>query len=291
MRANLMRLKTCGRMGAATLAVVLGFQIGTVSDASAESTLERLKKQGYARIAIANEPPWTEVQASGKVTGAAPEIARAVLKKLGVKDIVASISEYGAMIPGLQARRFDLVAAGLYIKPKRCAGIRFSEPDLCDAEAFMVKKGNPLGLKSYKDVAKHAKAKLGGPGGGTELQLAKDAGVPDGRRITVPDTQSGVKMLQDGRIDVYALPTLSLNAALKKAKDPNLEVMSPVTGVKVYCAGAGFNKADKEFRDAYDKALKELKDSGEYAKILAKFGFPAGAAAMTDRKTLCGGDN
>lgn len=290
MKMHIRKIRSSVCLAATAAAFLLAGSLGSVSTAQAESTLERLQKQGFARIAIANEPPWTEVQASGKVTGAAPEIARAVLKKLGVNEIIASVSEYGAMIPGLQAGRFDLVAAGLYIKPKRCAAIKFSEPDLCDAEAFMVKKGNPLGLTTYEGVAQST-AKLGGPGGGTELQLAKDAGVPDDRRITVPDTQSGVKMLQDGRIDVYALPTLSLNAALAKAGDSNLEIMSPVEGVKVYCAGAGFNKADAEFRDAYDKALLELKESGEYAAILAKFGFPATAAAKTSRKLLCEGDN
>jgi polar amino acid transport system substrate-binding protein len=56
--------------------------------------------------------------------------------------LVASISEYGAMIPGLQAGRFDLVTAGLFIKKERC-----------DAESFAIKKGNPLGLKSFGDIA------------------------------------------------------------------------------------------------------------------------------------------
>ena len=36
-----------------------------------------------------------------------------------------------------------MVSAGLFIKPERCAAVIFSEPDLCDVEAFAVKKGNP----------------------------------------------------------------------------------------------------------------------------------------------------
>src|SRR5579883_3661717 len=64
------------------------------SPAHAETTLDRLRKQGYARIAIANELPFTEVKPDGKVSGAAVEVARAVLKKLGIPDVVASVSEY-----------------------------------------------------------------------------------------------------------------------------------------------------------------------------------------------------
>ncbi len=133
-----------------------------------ENKLQELKEQGFARVAIANEPPFTAVGADGKVSGAAPDVAREVFKRLGVDDIAASISEYGAMIPGLQARRHDAITAGLFMKPERCEAVAYSEPILCDAEAFALKKGNPLGLKSYKDIADNADARIGAPGGGTE---------------------------------------------------------------------------------------------------------------------------
>ena len=274
-------------LAAAGLALLLG---GT-SAAWAGEALDRLKEQGFARIAIANEPPWTEVKADGKVTGAAPEVARAVLNKLGIPEVVASISEYGAMIPGLQARRFDLVAAGLFIKPERCAAVIFSEPDLCDAESFAVKTGNPLGLMTFEDIAKHATAKVGAPGGGTEERLALEAGVPRERVVVVPDAQSGVKMLQDGRIDVYALPVLSISDLLDKANDPNLEMIAPIKGTPVFCAGAAFRKQDKDLRDAYDEVLAEMKTSGEFSKIVEPFGFSGEAPNLTSREKLCGGSN
>jgi len=274
---------------AAAVAAALGL---TALAAGAQAgKLEDLKEQGFARIAIANEPPWTEVKADGKVTGAAPEVARAVLARLGVEEIVASISEYGAMIPGVQARRFDMVAAGLFIKPERCKAVIFSQPDLCDTESFAVKKGNPLKLTSYADIAKHPTAKVGAPGGGTEEKLALEAGVPRDRVIVVPDAQSGIKMLQSGRIDVYGLPILSISDLLAKANDPNLEMFAPVKDTPVFCAGAAFRKGDEDLRDAYDKALAELKASGEFAKIVEPFGFSGAAPDLTSREKLCGGPN
>jgi polar amino acid transport system substrate-binding protein len=86
---------------------------------AAAADLDELKAQGFVRVAIANEPPWAEVKTDGSVTGVAPEVARAVMKKMGVDKLLASISEYGAMIPWVQARRFGMVAAGLFIKPER----------------------------------------------------------------------------------------------------------------------------------------------------------------------------
>ncbi|MBY5459241.1 ectoine/hydroxyectoine ABC transporter substrate-binding protein EhuB [Rhizobium leguminosarum] len=255
--------------------------------AAADDKLEQLKEQGFARIAIANEPPFTAVGADGKVSGAAPDVARAIFEKLGVKEVVASISEYGAMIPGLQAGRHDAITAGLFMKPERCAAVAYSEPILCDAEAFALKKGNPLKLTSYKDIADNPDAKIGAPGGGTEEKLALEAGVPRDRVIVVPDGQSGIKMLQDGRIDVYSLPVLSIHDLMAKANDPTLETVAPVVNAPVYCDGAAFRKQDVALRDAFDVELKKLKESGEFAKIIEPYGFSAKAAMSTSRDKLC----
>jgi polar amino acid transport system substrate-binding protein len=269
--------------GASTLAVMLAAAPVLAGD----NKLQELKDQGFARVAIANEPPFTAVAADGKVSGAAPDVAREVFKRLGINEIVASISEYGAMIPGLQAHRHDVITAGLFMKPERCAAVAYSEPILCDAEAMLVKKGNPMGFKSYADIAANPDARLGAPGGGTEEKLALDAGVPRDRVIVVPDGQSGLKMLQDGRIDAYSLPVLSINDLVKKAADPNLEVIAPVINTPVYCDGAAFHKDDVALRDAFDVELKKLKESGEFAKIVEPYGFSAAAAMSTTRDKLC----
>ena len=272
-------------------AVALGVGLtGLTGMPAVAADLDQLKEQGFARIAIANEPPWTMVTTGGEVSGAAPDLARAVLNKMGIKEIVASVSEYGAMIPGVQARRFDMVAAGLFIKPERCEAVLFSQPDLCDAESFMIKAGNPLNLKSFADVASSG-AKIGVVGGGTEEKLAIEAGVDRANIVVVPDPQSGAKLLQDGRIDVYALPVLSISDLLKKAKDPSLAMFAPVENTPIFCAGVAFRKQDGALRDAYDVALAEIKASGEFAAIIEPYGYSADAAMQQTRENLCGGAN
>ena len=272
-------------------AVALGAGLaGLTGMPAVAADLDQLKEQGFARIAIANEPPWTMVTTGGEVSGAAPDLARAVLNKMGIKEIVASVSEYGAMIPGVQARRFDMVAAGLFIKPERCEAVLFSQPDLCDAESFMIKAGNPLNLRSFADVASSG-ANIGVVGGGTEEKLAIEAGVDRANIVVVPDPQSGAKLLQDGRIDVYALPVLSISDLLKKSKDPSLAMFAPVENTPIFCAGVAFRKQDGALRDAYDVALAEIKASGEFAAIIEPYGYSADAAMQQTRENLCGGAN
>jgi polar amino acid transport system substrate-binding protein len=274
-------------LAGAVAATVLSAFPAFTQEAEVPEDLKTLQDQGFARIAIANEPPFTAVNADGSVSGAGPDVARAVFKRLGVDDVVASISEYGAMIPGLQARRFDAVTAGLFMRPERCAAVAYSEPILCDAEAFALKAGNPLNLQSYKDIADNPDARIGAPGGGTEERLALEAGVPRDRVIVVPDTQSGIAMLQQGRIDVYSLPVLSINAAVKTAADPNIEVVAPVQGAPIYCDGAAFRRDQTDLRDAFDRELAALKESGEFAQIVEPYGFSAEAAISSNREQLC----
>jgi polar amino acid transport system substrate-binding protein len=94
-------------------------------------------------------------------------------------------------------------------------------------------------------------------------------------------------MLQDGRIDAYSLPVLSINDLLKKAGDSNLDVVAPVQGTPVSCDGAAFRKQDTALRDAFDKILADMKKSGEFAKIVEPYGFSAAAAMQTSREKLC----
>ncbi len=262
------------------------FLAASVTAAAAQTTVDDLKKQGYARLAVANEPPITEVKPDGTVTGGAVEIARATLKLMGVDDVTAVVSPFGGMIPGLQASRFDMITAGMFMRPERCQAILFSEPDICDAQGILTTKENADKLKSYADIVS-AGVKIGIIPGSHGQREARAAGLQDAVVTPVPDIQAGLKLLQDKRIDAYLLPGMSLTDLKKKANDDNLVVVAPLGGSKVSCAGAGFRKEDVALRDAYDAALKQLKDSGEFAKILEGFGMNPQLALSTNRAKLC----
>lgn len=263
---------------------------GSAFAASAQSLLDQMKAQGHARIAVANEPPITEVKPDGTVTGAAVEVARATLKEMGVPDISATVTPFNGMIPGLQAKRFDMITAGLKMRAQRCEAILFSEPDICDAQGLLIKKNGAKKPRSYVDVVS-MKARLGVLPASDGQREARAADVTDNMTMSVPDVQSGLKLLQDGRIDAYLLPVLSLEDLAKKSGDSNLEVVAPVAGSTVNCAGVGFRKEDVALRDAYDTALKDLKASGEFDTIMKRFGLNPDLAKQTNRQKLCGGPN
>ncbi len=277
--------------GKVSQTLVLALGAAAVSfGAVAEGTLDKLRAQGYATVAVANEPPYSDIKGDGYVTGAAPDVARAVMKKLGVPELKAQVVGYGSMIPALLARRVDMSTSGLYIKPKRCEAIIYSQPDLCGAEAFAVAKGNPHNIQTYEDIGKKPEVTMTTCAGCAEEAYALERGVAAKQIKVFTDPPSGIKMLQQGRVDVFALSGLGTQDLLKKFNDPNLELIMPVKGVPMGCAGAAFNPADKAFRDAYDKALKELKDSGEFAKIIEPYGFSTAATLAVKRDDFCPGN-
>ncbi len=292
-RRNLLR-----RVGAAALVVPAGaFLAGcgatdkpaAVGDngtpQGGEDLLAKGKKQGYLRVGIANEPPYTKVTADGTVTGCEPDVFRAVVKRMGIPDIQGIITPYNGMIPGLKANRWDAITAGLFMKQSRCAEVLYSEPVIVSTESFAVKPGNPKGITSVQDVLKNKNLKIVVLPGGFEEGILQGAKVPDSQLIRINDNRSGVEAVIAGRADAFMLPTLSLRSLAENEK--GFDVTPPVEDAPKTGSGAAFRQSDKTFLDEYNKQLAELKASDEFAKILTKWGFDPEATKGVTAAELC----
>ena len=246
-----------------------------------EDTLERVRREGAVRVGYANEAPYAYLEGGSQtLTGEAPEIARIVLRQMGVEEVEGVLTEFGSLVPGLRAGRFDLIAAGMYITPSRCEQIDFSEPSYCIGEAFIVKAGNPLDLHSYEDAAQHPTARIGVVAGAVELNYARSVGIPEDRVAIFPDAASAVEGLQAGRIDAYAGTSTTVENFLTVAGDgAGIERADPFTdpvidGKRVRGCGAfGFRKEDLAFRDEFNRHLKAVVGSPEHLSLIKKFGF------------------
>jgi polar amino acid transport system substrate-binding protein len=247
---------------------------------SDETALERIQREGVVRVGYANEAPYAFMDsAQGKLTGEAPEILRAVMDKLGVDKVEGVLTEFGALIPGLKARRFDIIAAGMYITPQRCEQIAFSDPTYVIGEAFIVETGNPLGLHSYENVREHDSATIGVMAGAVEHGYAKDLGIPAGRIIVFPDNVSGLDGVRSGRVDAFAATSLTVNDLLSKTNDDRVEMADPFTdpvidGESVRGYGAfGFRPEDSALREAFNAELAGFLGTPEHLDLVRPFGF------------------
>ncbi|MFD4258352.1 ectoine/hydroxyectoine ABC transporter substrate-binding protein EhuB [Streptomyces sp. NPDC058534] len=285
-RSLLAGVAALGALGAAGCS-----RVATASDVEGGDLLDRLKAQGVARLGIAGEIPFGYIDKNGELTGEAPELAKVIFKRLGVDRVQPVPTEFGSLIPGLASQQFDVVAAGMYINPERCQQVIFSDPDYQMLDAYIVRKGNPLGLRNYKDVVEK-KAKFATGTGYAEIAYAVEHGYKEDDILIVPDQVAGLNAVESGRVDVFAGTALTVREVVKKSsKAEATEAFSPIIDGKPHVDGGGFAFRPNEtnLRDAFNVELQKLKKSGELLRILKPFGFTENEMTDLTAKELCGG--
>ncbi|UJA08435.1 ectoine/hydroxyectoine ABC transporter substrate-binding protein EhuB [Streptomyces collinus] len=266
-------------------------RVASASDENGGDLLDRLRAQGVVRLGIAGEIPFGYIDRDGRLTGEAPELAKTVFKRLGVARVQPVPTEFGSLIPGLNSQQFDVVAAGMYVNAERCRQVIFADPDYRMLDAFIVRKGNPKGLHSYRDVVAK-KAKFATGTGYAEIQYAVDAGYKESDILIVPDQVAGLNAVEAGRVDVFAGTALTVReVARRSGKAEATKPFAPLVKGKPHVDGGAFafRPTETRLRDAFNVELRKLKKSGELFRILRPFGFTE--AEMTDMtaKELCRG--
>ncbi|WP_162234084.1 ectoine/hydroxyectoine ABC transporter substrate-binding protein EhuB [Mycolicibacterium goodii] len=249
------------------------------------SVLDRGRRQGYLRVAVFNEPPYTKLEVDGTVTGAEPDVLRAVLQRLGIDDIRGTRIEYDAMIPSLKSGQVDVIAAGLFMKQSRCAEVAYTEPVIVSTESFAVPPGNPGNITTIGDVLDNPATKVAVLPGGFEEGILIAAKVPQSQRVIVRDNVSGVEALAAGRVDAFLLPSLSLRGMAEVNK--RFDVTAPIEDAPATGSGAAFEQSQTDDVAEYNAVLDGFKQGQEFADIMQKWGFDAGAALGVTAAELC----
>jgi polar amino acid transport system substrate-binding protein len=262
---------------------------------SAAKTLDEAIADGKLTVGIHNRVPWGFRGPEGQVTGFHPDLVRAAFEPLGVKQIDFVISDFGALIPGLNANRFDMVASGISITPERCGQVIFSEPDLSVLDGLIVKKGNPKNIHSYADIAKNPDIKLSGGRGSLNTKNALDAGIPNDQVLQLTDAQATLAAILSGRADAATISAPSAQALLADPNLAGLERAMPFllkadgSEAAMYTAVA-FRSKDKDLRDVYNKQLEKMIADGTVRKIMSKYGFAdSDMAPSKTTQDICAG--
>ena len=257
-------------------------------------TLQRVKDAKTIKVGIAGEIPYGYTE-DGKVTGEAPEVARAVFKNLGVDTVDAKQVEFGQLIQALNAGQFDMVAAGMAVKPDRCQNAQFSIVDYVTPTALLVPKGNPKGINNFDDLKAKGET-IAVVTATIEQSVVKATGVAADKIQTYDGPPELLQALTTKRAYCGALTDITLRRLLEDNPDAPLEVTEgfvPVVDGKeqIQAGGFVFRKDDTDLVDAFNKELKKLQDSGEWLKITEPFGFAKSNEVPDDVTTekLCQG--
>jgi polar amino acid transport system substrate-binding protein len=278
-------------IGGAVLAILAGTLTSGSMPAAAQNALEMAREQGFIRVGFANEAPFGFATPDGKLTGEAPEVAKAVLARLGIEQVDGVLTEFGSLIPGLQAGRFDIVAAGMFINPARCEQVHFSEPSYGIGQAFLVPDGNPKKIADYSSIAETPELKLAVMAGAVEAGYAAESGVKEDQLLVLPDQSSLLSAVKAGRADAAALTALSIAQMAEQDGVESTEPFGEVAGKSVKGHGGfAFRKEDKALYEAFNAELKKFLGTPEHIALVEPHGF--GKAYLPNKTTaeLCAGE-
>lgn len=255
---------------------VLSIALATLSAPALAADLSELQKKGTIRIAVANEIPYGYTDLEGNAKGAGPEVIQHLMKNLGIEKIEWQTTNFGSLIPGLRADRFDVVAAEMAILPQRCDQVLFSEPNSSYGEGLLVAKGNPKNLQSYEDF-KSGNHKVAIMAGADQLEMMQELGVDESLLVTISANADAISTVATGRADAYAATGLTAAELAKQSDKVELAMQfkDPVINGETVRSWGGFTFAQgsEDLRDAINKELAEFKKTQEWKDILSRYGF------------------
>lgn len=214
--------------------------------------------------------PFTYKTADGKPTGFDVDIANAICAEMK-RNCVFVEQVWDSMIPGLQARKYDVVISSLSITDERKRVIDFSDRYYKTPSAIVVKKGtayaNPASLKGKR---------IGVLKGSTQEKWAMGELKPAGVTVVPYEAQDQVYLdIKAGRLDGTVADKVEVHGGfLRKPEGKDYGYVGPDQYETKYYGdgiGIGMRKGQKDLKDQINRAIKTIRSNGTYNTIAKKY--------------------
>lgn len=249
----------------------------TVAAASAVAgpLQDRIDAGEPIRIGFSNVPIWGFPDEDGKARGFVNEIALGILREMGHDNVETIVTDWGGLIPGLNANRYDLITGGLYILNSRCENIAFSEPIAQAGDAFIVPAGNPMNLSSYVDIL-NADAMMVAVAGYNTVEAARRQGLDDDQIMQVPGPSELLAAVRAGRADAGGLTYFEANHFAEINDDIDVTDPAALPDWTLNYVGVGFRDADADFMAKFNEALASYVGTETMLASVAEYGYVKG---------------
>jgi polar amino acid transport system substrate-binding protein len=212
-------------------------------------------------------PPLQYVDDKGQLQGMRVELANECCKRLGlVPEYIRT--EFATMIPGLAAKRWDMINTGIFFTEER-SKLMYMVPNEQAAISFLAAKGNPLGMKTVEDLAgRKISVELGGIEERRTREVADMVAKKGLKPVTVMTFNNfaeAFQALKAGQSD--AATSIDATAMFMQQRGDFTRAISGV-----FPQTACFAFANKPLADAVVGALNDLKKDGFYDKLLDQYG-------------------
>ncbi|CAM3948655.1 transporter substrate-binding domain-containing protein [Psychrobacter arenosus] len=260
--ASVLMLSACNKQAAETDAA-------PAADATTDAAPLNLK--------IATESsykPFSYTDANGDVIGYEIDLTNALCEQMQAKCEIIS-QDWDGLIPGLNAKKFDAIIAGMSITPERQEVVDFTDPYFHSGIILIGKKGDDItvdGLKGIPVASQRATV---------SAQYLQDSHAE--ADIKLYDTQDNAYLdLTSGRVRVMMSDKVTGVDWLKTEAGQGYEIKgAEISSPDGDAMGIAFRKSDPLVAK-FNTALGELKASGKYDEITDRyFGTSTTAAAQT----------
>jgi polar amino acid transport system substrate-binding protein len=223
-----------------------------VSFNGGDGSYKRVLADGIT-LGISNDPPYTfQDESTKQYDGIDVRIFTEICKRLGITKVKWEIVQFDALIPGIAAKRWDVVVDNLHENPK----------------------GNPKNIHTVSDMAGHSVGTV--RGSFNQGLLEKRTDLKELKLYT--SNEAEFADLINGRVDVIMEDDIKIGQFMKNHPDAAMEL---ATGYEVSPEEYGYARyalalGDVDLNHAVSRALDEIRGDGTLRKIIAEFG-------LTDR--------
>lgn len=226
-----------------------------------------------ADLKVAIDPtyePFTYKTPDGKPTGFDVDIANAVCAEIKRKCVFVE-QVWDSMIPGLQARKYDVIVSSLSMTEERKRVIDFSDRYYKTPSAIVVKKGT-----AYTGPASLKGKRIGVLKGSTQEKWALGELKPAGVNIIPYEAQDQVYLdINAGRLDGTVADKVEVHGGfLRKPEGKDYGYVGPDQYDTKYYGdgiGIGMRKGQKELKDQINQAIKTIRSNCTYNTIAKKY--------------------
>jgi polar amino acid transport system substrate-binding protein len=237
--------------------------IGRPRGAFADDTLAEVKKRGELVIATEMQFPPFDISDNGTYKGVDRDLIDAVAKELGVKVKYLDLP-WTSILPGLEAKKFDLCIAPVTITKERMKRYLFTVP-IADATAALMKRANDESIMKPEDIAGKT---VGGQKGTSQLAQLKEFASKLPKPVEIKeyvDNNQSYADLAAGRVDASVNSFPNLAYAVAQRSDTFAMVLPPF-GAPTYFSWVG-RLDDKSLIDAVNTAILKTESDGTMVEI------------------------
>ena len=260
--------------------------IGLTASRSYADALDDIRAAGVLTVGtgVMGSKPWIWKNEDGSYGGMEYEMLQYIIKKWGVPKLEIVDTAWETLIPGLKAKRWDIIFSGMTVTEERRqgAGIEFTRPYYFESDRIVVKSESPF--QKPEDLAGKT---IGVPLGTVEEIQAKGLiakGI--GKESKAFENVATVfQALNSGQVDAIVMDNTSLAGQMavtpdlrtiggvyNLAADPKWQDAQDKAPYKYGGDGAGVRKEDTKLLQALNDALDAMDADGTREAIFKKYG-------------------